>query len=300
MAFTFETLDNPERVEVFDGDARVATFTLGCYTVTMTGPERTFAETFVVNGERRLAQVTHTTWVRAAPGPVTENVDQRWLRHALAANDAGTPDVLALGMQYVKDAPPITLGDVQIAGDASYGPLQSDGSREEGSDFNDYLGLRWLYPSDPLDLPELRQKQCLDCSGYIRMIWGFRHHLPDTGYLDTVPLCLDPKQGLALPRRAVQMCDDATGIVLIENTGEQVTNFGPLEIGDLLFFDADDNDGDAIDHVGMYLGIDANGRHRFISSRKTADGPTLGDVGGPSLLDGTGLFARSFRAVRRL
>ena len=55
-----------------------------------------------------------------------------------------------------------------------------------------------------------------------------------------------------------------------------------------------------LDHVGMYLGRDTNGHYGFISSRKTADGPTMGDRGGKSILDGTGLYARTFRAVRRV
>jgi imidazolonepropionase-like amidohydrolase len=39
---------------------------------------------------------------------------------------------------------------------------------------------------------------------------------------------------------------------------------------------------------------------RFLSIRKGANGSTLADVRGKSILDGNGLFARSFRAVRRL
>jgi hypothetical protein len=50
----------------------------------------------------------------------------------------------------------------------------------------------------------------------------------------------------------------------------------------------------------MYLGIDSGGHHRFISSRKTANGPTLGDTGGRSILDGTGFYAVAFRSARRL
>ena len=67
-----------------------------------------------------------------------------------------------------------------------------------------------------------------------------------------------------------------------------------------MFFDVEDNDGDRIDHVGMYLGVDIAGARRFISSRKTANGPTLADTGGRSILNGTGTFARGFRAARRL
>ena len=80
----------------------------------------------------------------------------------------------------------------------------------------------------------------------------------------------------------------------------QVTDFSRLQPGDLVFFDADAGDGPQVDHVGIYLGPDTGGHHRFLSSRKSANGPTLGDTSGKSLLDGTGLYAKSFRAARRL
>jgi cell wall-associated NlpC family hydrolase len=267
--------------------------------VTLTGPERTFQERFRLNGVDVVVEVTHSTWVRAAPGPVDGRVDERWLRLALAANQAGTPDALAIAMQYVKGAPVLNEGDLQIAGNASYGPLGPDG-RREGSDFSDYLGLRWLYPTDPPDTPEPDQFLCLDCSGFMRMVWGYRHHLPGSGYPDTVPLSRDPRQASALPRRAVQMYDDAPGVVLIPDRGVQVTDLGRLDVGDLVFFDSAEDDGVAIDHVGLYLGVDADGRNRFISSRKIADGPTMGDVGGVSVLSGQRFYARAFRAARRI
>ena len=103
-----------------------------------------------------------------------------------------------------------------------------------------------------------------------------------------------------MPRRAFEICDSAPGVLVLENTGTQVTDLSSLGIGDLLFFDADSSDGGQIDHVGMYLGRDSSGHHRFISSRKKADGPTMGDIGGKSILDGKGLYARTFRAVRRM
>lgn len=50
----------------------------------------------------------------------------------------------------------------------------------------------------------------------------------------------------------------------------------------------------------MYLGLDTLGQHRFVSSRKSIDGPTMGDYRGRSTLNGIGLYAMAFRAVRRL
>jgi hypothetical protein len=88
-------------------------------------------------------------------------------------------------------------------------------------------------------------------------------------------------------------------VLIIGNTGKQITDFSKLSIGDIVLFDADAGDGSKIDHIGMYLGLDGDRRHRFISSRKGANGPTLSDYKGKSVLDGSGLYAKSFRAVRR-
>ena len=104
--------------------------------------------------------------------------DQDWLDQALAANKARVPDVLAIAMQYIRGATAIHEDGLQIAGDARYGP-GTEKNRQEGSDFNDYLGVTWTYPGEPADRPEPKQFQCLDCSGYMRMVWGFRHHLPE-------------------------------------------------------------------------------------------------------------------------
>jgi cell wall-associated NlpC family hydrolase len=134
----------------------------------------------------------------------------------------------------------------------------------------------------------------------MRMVWGYRHHLPGAGYPDTIPLSRRPRSKSTLPRRSFELYDDGTGIILVPDTGTQITDMSVLDTGDLVFFDASDDDKTRLDHVGMYLGTDTAGSHRFISSRKTADGPTLGDKGGDSVLDGAGLFARAFRAARRL
>jgi NlpC/P60 family len=282
---------SPPLVELRDAQGRwLATLTPGAQTVVSAGPRRTFSEDE--------ARVTHTIWVRALPKPFDGTLDRVWLRRAMAANAQRQPDLLALGMQYIKDALPLTEGGLQIAGDAAYGPLV-DGRRQEGSDFNDYLGVSWTYADGSIDAPEPLQLQCLDCSGFVRMLWGYRRHAPNAA--PAIPLARSTSaDGSTLPRRAVQMAARAPGVVIERNRGVQLRDFSRLGVGDLVLFDADDADGTAIDHVGLYLGFDDAGHHRFLSSRKGANGPTLADLRGKSILDGNGLYARSLRAVRRL
>jgi len=259
----------------------VATFTDGAFTVTLAGPERVFSERTAGN------RVVSRTRVRALDRPFDGNVDVAWLDRARTETSA---DVLELAMQYIEGAPLLAdSGGMRIAGDADYGPMQPDGSRQEGSDFNDYLGVSWTYGAT-VDAPEASQIASLDCSGFVRMLWGYR-----TG----LPLGLNASAS-AIPRRAHQMLAGAPGVVTVPNRGRQVTDLARLAPGDLLFFDATADDGPQIDHVGIYLGRDAGGQARFVSSRKTINGPTLGDQAGKSVLDGAGLYAKGLRAIRRL
>ena len=274
----------------------LATFTMGAYTVTLNGPTRRLSE-----GKR---VVEHSTWVRTYPQPFDEqNFDPVWLFSALAANDAGELDVVGIAMQYITRQPRVFDDSdpaFQIAGNASYGPREGD-DREEGADFNDYLGIPWTYADEPLDPPEARQFRCLDCSGYIRMIFGYRRNVVVKGTPGNIPLCRKPRDDRsAIPRRARHIASSAPGVLVIPPATEQVVDFSALAPGDLVFFDAEDDDGTRIDHVGMFLGLDTQGHQRFISSRVTANGPTMSDLGGASVLDGTGLYAEAFRAARRL
>jgi hypothetical protein len=86
---------------------------------------------------------------------------------------------------------------------------------------------------------------------------------------------------------------------VIEDAHVRVTDYHRLRPGDAVVCDADPADPDVIDHIGIYVGRDASGGHRFISSRKTPNGPTITDAGGNSLLNGKGTYARSFRGARR-
>jgi hypothetical protein len=279
--YTITRVTDPARSVVTDSQGWVATFTDGSSTVTLRGPQRTFTE------RTAAASVTHRTWVRLLRAPFQGTVDERWLTQTLQNTSS---DVLAAGMQYIEGAPAVhDASGLAIAGDANYGPVVN-GAVQEGSDFNDYLGIAWSYPSGP-DNPEADQRNSLDCSGFVRMLFGYRGGLP---------LARHTSDGTQLPRRAHQMIESAPGRVLVPDTGSQVTRLSTLAPGDLVFFDAATNDGNQIDHVGLYLGLDADRHHRFLSSRKTINGPTLGDQGGKSLLDGTGFYASHFRAVRRL
>jgi hypothetical protein len=285
------------QVAMFDACAGrwLASFTVGAQTVLVRGPVRDFRE------DEHL--VRHALWVRTLAQPFREeDFDPRWLAAARDANARQQPDILALAMQYLAGRAPILADDDpprQIAGDASYGPLVGD-TREEGADFNDYLGIAWAYPEESTDQPESRQFRCLDCSGYVRMVFGYRRNLSGP-YPGRIELCRAPRaDNSAIPRRAHEIASHAPGVLVVPPLQRETAPYSHLAVGDLVFFDADAGDGSQIDHVGIYVGRDTRGHHRFVSSRKRADGPTMGDVGGRSILDGDGLYARAFSAVRRL
>lgn len=280
-------LDAPARTMVTDASgAWLATFTDGARTVTLAGPERIFAEP-----AHTRATVMHGVWVRLLPAPFDGRVDEAWLAAARADT---TPDLLAAGMQYVHGAPRLRdAAGRRLAGDAHYGPADRDGRLGEGADFNDFVGVRWRHP-DGTDPAEAAQRGSLDCSGFVRMVFGYR---------GGVPMARRAGGADALPRRAHQMEEAAPGIMLAAREGVPPAAVEVLAPGDLVFFDVSADDGPRTDHVGIYLGVDSDGRRRFLSSRKRADGPTMGDTGGRSVLDpvdGRGLYALGFRAVRRL
>jgi len=290
---TFSRLDNPDRTVVADpGGATLAVFTDGTRTVRLSGPSRTFREPRFTT-----ALVTTNAWVRLAPKtwkPGSEEASwvRPWLTKALADR---SPDVLAVATEYI-DGAESRLDDQgrQIAGDADFGPLSDtdpDG-RAENSDFYDYMSVSWEFPTDgKREKPDSAHARSLDCSGFLRMVYGFR-----LGY----PLRGTNTKGTGLPRRAYAMAEFGPGVRLMPNTGERATDYDVLQPGDLLFFNAGPVQGANIEHSGIYLGVDNGGHHRFISSRATANGPTMGDLGGASLLDGSGYWAIRFRTARRI
>jgi cell wall-associated NlpC family hydrolase len=73
-----------------------------------------------------------------------------------------------------------------------------------------------------------------------------------------------------------------------------------IQPGDLVFFKLDARTKQRLDHVGIFLGHDADGHKIFISSREEVNGPTIGDKGGTSRLDGNGYYAATLRSAKRL
>lgn len=284
------TVSGPAETTYIAANGDRATFTKGAYTVRFTGPKRTFRES--KNGITNT--VVSDTWVRVLARPFAGSVDRKWADARIAENRGGVPDVLATAMEYLDGAPAVyDVMFLQIAGDAGYGSTQ-------GADFNDYLGVTWTYPSGSKDAPEAADLRNLDCSGFVRMVFGYR---------SGVPMSIAPTAGATLPRSSWQILDSAPGVVTIPRNGNtQVTNLAALRPGDLVFFDATADSAAQIDHVGIFIGVDSAGHYRMINSRNTMGGPTMRDGAGstygesvsPSILDGGALYARSLRAARRL
>ena len=290
--YTYRRASDPARTEMSSLDGKpVAVMTDDARTVHLYGPERTFAE-------RRFTRVTVTTdiYVRLAPqawhqGAEREGWFTAWLPVALADR---SPDVLAIAMQYTYDTPPSKdASGRQIGGDAAFGPLSDidpDG-RAENSDFYDYLGIPWKFPDMAEVKPSRTHFQSLDCSGFLRMVYGYRMGYPTRGTNNPGP---------GLPRQAFAIANIGPGVQLMPNTGRRARGLDRLLPGDMVFFNAGQVATTNIEHSGIYLGVDSRGHHRFISSRSQANGPTMGDLGGDSLLDGTGYWASRWRTARRI
>jgi hypothetical protein len=242
--------------------------------------------------------VTHNTWVRLLPAPFTtfDTATQAWLRGALADT---RPDVLAYAAAFTTGGAAIldpALGaGKQVLGQSLYGPNNTDGTRVEGADFNDYIAVSWTYPGAIVDVNEPTQQYCLDCSGFVRMVYGYWSGLP---MVQQDPATYD---GLNLPRRAVAIGPSGPGVLIADGGGAAPALTG-LQVGDVVTCNLDPTDDDAVatdDHCGIYLGQDTGGNYLCVSSRKTVNGPTFGALGGSSALNGAGTLAVGLRRIRR-
>jgi cell wall-associated NlpC family hydrolase len=286
----FDRLENPGRTVVRDGTGAVlATFTDGARTVALTGPARTFAEPRFTR-----ATITTTTWVRLAPQEWAAGAENAawfgpWFE---AAKQDKSPDMFEIAMQYADGAAAEKNAEgLRFRGDAIFGPVEPAGvARLEQSDFLDYLGISYAFPDAGRKRAKPDHNGALDCSGFVRMVYGYRLGFPLRGTNDPGP---------GLPRRAWAIAEHGPGVALIPNTRTRITAYDALQPGDLVFFEVEGT-ADELDHAGIYLGIDSDGHHRFMSSRERANGPTFGDLGGTSLLDDGGMYSKAWRAARRI
>ena len=290
--YTYQRSSNPNRTEIMDSSGQpVATMTDGARTANIHGPLRTFEEPSFTD-----AKIETHTWVRLAPQAWRAGAEQeKWFVDWLAAaRKDRSPDVLAIAFEYTAEAPVKKDNQgQQYSGDASFGPpdpADPDG-RQERSDFYDYLSLPWSFPDGKSEMPSAERKLALDCSGFLRMVYGHR-----LGY----PLRGTNPPGEGLPRRAFAMAEFGPGVQLMPNTGQRARRIDRLLPGDLVFFNAQPVPNRQIDHSGIYLGLDDGGHHRFISSRSQTDGPTMGDVSGAPLLDGIGYWPDRWLTARRI
>ncbi|MEU5159051.1 NlpC/P60 family protein [Streptomyces sp. NPDC020875] len=290
---------SPARSVLRGADGTVkAVLTDGARTAKLTGPARTFREP-----ASTASQVSTTDWVRIMPEPWSEGAEQeRWFKDWYTEHAGSTKDDLfAFAFQYVADAPRRTdAKGLAVAGDANFGPLNTTGKengdlRLEQSDFYDYLGTPYTFRDGRIGSPESMRARSLDCSGYIRMVLGYRARYP---------LMSSDTTGDGLPRTANGMARSSQGTDVLPLAGvaaqHRPTAIDELQPGDLVFFKLDQRTGERLDHVGIVLGHDTEGHLIFISSREEINGPTIGDVGGVSRLDGNGYYAKTLRSAKRL
>ncbi|WP_344071860.1 NlpC/P60 family protein [Streptomyces crystallinus] len=243
--------------------------------------------------------VTHSDWVRVLPEPFDGTWTPELEKTIRGWAGSTAPDVLAYAAMFLADAPQVVSGsgpakDKQVLGKAHYGYLDPQGYLYEGADFHEYMGIGWTFP-DGYTGPSSQQVGNLDCSGYTRMVYGYHMGVPMAKATDT--------SHTRLPRKSRDMVDYAPGARIDRTDGTNPPAAALLQPGDLLFFNADSSDDHptvTVDHVGIYLGKDAAGQRRFLSSRKTNNGPTMADIGGASLLDGTGTYATKLHTVHRV
>ncbi|MFJ2259848.1 C40 family peptidase [Streptomyces sp. NPDC087844] len=296
---SWSRLENPARSVLRGDDGQVkGVFTDGALTATLTGPGRTFAEPSSTG-----SKVSTTDWVRLMPEAWEKGAEkEKWFTQWYDEYEGSKKDdIFAFSSQYVAGAPVKKDKEgTAFAGDANFGPLNTAGSeggdlRLEQSDFYDYLGVPYSFRDGATGTPEGGRARSVDCSGYMRMVFGYRARYP---------LMSSDQSGDGLPRTANGMARSKEGADVLPLTGisadDRPANIDQLQPGDLVFFKLDTRTGDRLDHVGMVLGYDTEGHLVFISSREEVNGPTIGDIGGASRLDGNGYYAKTLRSAKRL
>ncbi|WP_369035986.1 hypothetical protein [Streptomyces adonidis] len=244
--------------------------------------------------------VTHGDWVRVLPEPFDGTWTEATAAIVRAWVGSTAPDVLAYAAMFLGGAPAVTAGagpaqGKQVLGEAGYGYLDPQGYRYEGADFHEYMNVGWTFDDGTHTGPSSKQIGNLDCSGYVRIVYGYHLGVPLAAGEDTT--------GLRIPRKSRHMADHTPGVRIDRTDGTNPPAAALLQPGDLVLFNADSGDDNptvTVDHVGIHLGLDAGGKRRFLSSRKTVNGPTMSDLGGASLLDGTGTYTTTLHTVHRV
>ncbi|MFI8517658.1 NlpC/P60 family protein [Streptomyces sp. NPDC085481] len=246
--------------------------------------------------------VTHDTWVRVLPEPFGGSWTPALEQQIRAWAGDTSPDVLAYSSMYRPFAPAVTdpaRGGAQVLGESGYSEADPvTGLRKVGADFHEYMGIDdWPFPNG--ETGKLEQSgHNLDCSGFVRMVYG--HHMG-------IPMVLYRNfDNVNLPRESKDQAASGPGVKIADGGVGQVPPLDGLRIGDAVFFDTDE-DSDAGGHIGIYMGVDQKGKKRFVSSRKTPNGPTMSDLGGKSILDGDpkttesngDLYTNTLRVIRR-
>jgi hypothetical protein len=292
--YRYVRLSHPDRTMVYDEHSSpVATLTEGARTVVFTGAHRRFAEPATTR-----AHVDSTSWVRLAPrrwhfGAQAET----WFTGWFAAQDGSTrPDAMGIAMQYITGTPRLVDSrGIPYAGDAGFGPL-IDGVRDQRSDFYDYLGVPWTWPDGTTSAPRPNRYRDVDCSGFLRLVWGYRMGIP------MLPDAAG-KDATALPREAHQIAVSGLVLRVFDSVAAppSAKQLSRLQPGDLVFFALRSNPR-YLSHAGMFLGEDNQGHLRFISSRSTARARYAGRCGcsrsPPARRLGTGRQAGAGISVR--
>jgi cell wall-associated NlpC family hydrolase len=154
------------------------------------------------------------------------------------------------------------------------------------------MGVDWTFPNGEQRIADPPELTSLDCSGFVRMVYGFHAGIPMT-FSNTI-------NGINLPRTTANIGPMGPGVIVAQSVGSP-PSLEAIRIGDVPHFDAT-SDGEStgqVDHNGIYLGVDNFGNMRFINSRKTPNGPTFGDLGGASVLNGSGTYTTQLRIIRR-
>jgi cell wall-associated NlpC family hydrolase len=290
--FTFHPIGQPARTVVRDrAGTRVAELTHGSRTVLVTGPERTFTEPRATR-----AVVKSTTWVRIAERPfdpvqLADEAFATWLLGQIGGGPGD--DVLAAACQYVTgSAERVDRAGVRYAGDASFGYINEESTRD-GADFYDYLGIPWTWPTGEVTRPAVKWAGALDCSGYIRLIFGYRMGM----LLHRTNRRVDD----GLPRTAYAIATRAPSTLICEadEPDQAPRDLSRVAPGDVAFFALHDETPATMTHCGIVLGPDTDGGMRFVSSRESINGPTFGDVAGAGVIDSQ-FFGDRLRRVIRL